>query len=138
MRPSLVLASVLLALAPAVRGAPAADPVLTKGLQVCLTNGIEACVLNLYADRPKLAVEIRDKIVAYTKDLGNVIDTEVVTVQPITRRLTRFYVAIYFARRPLWLRGDRYTGSDQSFFLPLKYSAELDDILPGYITEFPP
>jgi hypothetical protein len=138
MRPSLVLASVLLAFAPVVRGAPAADPVLTKGLQVCLTNGIEACVLTWYADRPKLATETKDKIAGYTKDLGNVIDTEVVTVQPITKRLTRFYVAIYFARRPLWLRVDRYAGSDQSFFLPLKYSIELDDILPGYITEFPP
>ena len=138
MRPFLVLASALLALAPAAHGAPAADPVLTKGLQVCLTNGVETCVMTWYADRPKLATETKDKIAAYTKDLGNVIDAEVVTVQPITKRLTRFYVAIYFARRPLWLRVDRYTGSDQSFFLPLKYSVELDDILPGYITDFPP
>jgi hypothetical protein len=138
MRPFLVLASVLLTLAPAVRGAPAVDPVLTKGLQVCLTNGVEACVWTWYADRPKLAAEIKDKIAALTKDLGNVIDTEVVTVQPLTKRITRFYVAIYFARRPLWLRVDRYAGTDQSFFLPLKFSLEPDDILPGYITEFPP
>lgn len=138
MRPNIVLASLLLTLASAAHGAPAADPVLTKGLQVCLTNGVEACVLNWYADRPKLAAETRDKIAAFTKDLGNVFDTEVVTVQPITKRLTRFYVAIYFTRRPLWLRVDRYTGSDQSFFLPLKYSLDPDDILPGYVTEFPP
>jgi hypothetical protein len=138
MRPLLVLVSAVLALTPMVRGAPAADPVLTKGLQVCVTNGIDACVLTWYADRPALSTQTKEKLAAFTKELGNVIDTEVVTIQPITKRYSRIYVAIYFVRRPLWIRLDRYTSADQSFYLPPRYSLDPDEILPGYITEFPP
>ena len=137
MRRYLVLAFVMLALVPAMRAAPPDDPVLVKGLQAYASNGLEACLWVWYADRPKLAAEIKDKLSAVTRDFGNVIDTEVVAVQPISRRVTRFYVGIYFTRRPLWIRLERYTGSDnKTFFLPLKFSLEADEILPGYIADF--
>jgi hypothetical protein len=45
-------------------------------------------------------------------------------------------VAIYFTRRPLWIRIDRYTVRDRSFYLPFKYSLEADEILPGSLTDF--
>ena len=137
MRRYIVLAFVLLALVPAMRAAPPDDPVLVKGLQAYASNGLEACLWVWYADRPKLAAEIKDKLSAVTRDFGNVIDTEVVAVQPISRRVTRFYLGIYFTRRPLWIRLERYTGSDnKTFFLPLKFSLEADEILPGYIADF--
>jgi hypothetical protein len=81
-------------------------------------------------------VELNAKVCAETKNLGDVIDTEVVAIQTISKRITRYYVAIYFARRPLWIRIDRYTGRDHSFYLPFKYSFEGDDILPGSLTDF--
>jgi hypothetical protein len=137
MRSIILLASVFLMLSPALRAAQTSDPVLTKGLQVYMTNGLEACLWVWYADRPKLAAEMKDKVSAVTKDFGDVIDTEIVAVQPVSKRITRYYVGIYFTRRPLWLRVERYTGSDnKSFYLPLKFSVEADDILPGYLTDF--
>ena len=137
MRSTLLLACVILVLAPALRATQTPDPVLTKGLQVYMTNGLEACLWVWYADRPKLAAEMKDKVSAVTKDFGEVIDTEIVAIQPISKRITRYYVGIYFARRPLWIRVERYTGSDnKSIFLPLKFSLEADDILPGYLIDF--
>ena len=137
MRRYIVLGFALLTLMPAMRAAPPDDPVLIKGLQAYVSNGLEACLWVWYADRPKLAAEIKDKLSAVTAGFGNVIDTEVVAVQPISRRVTRFYVGIYFTRRPLWIRLERYTGSDnKTFFLPLKFSLEADEILPGYIADF--
>lgn len=137
MRSTILLACVILALAPALRAAQTPDPVLTKGLQVYMTNGLEACLWVWYADRPKLAAEMKDKVAAVTKDFGEVIDTEIVAIQPISKRITRYYVGIYFARRPLWMRVERYTGSDNKpILLPLKFSLEADDILPGYLIDF--
>ncbi len=138
MRSSLALLAALLILAPAVRAIPADDPVLAKTLQICESNGIEAAMLNLYADRPAVAAEMKEKVSALAKGLGNVIDTEVIATHPVGKRVIRYYVAVYFARRPLWLRVDRYLGTDKSFFLPLKFSIEPDDILPAYVTDFPP
>lgn len=139
MRPHpVVLLLALLLLPPLARAMPADDPVLAKTLQICKTNGLEAAMLNLYADRPVLAAEMKEKVSAVTKGLGNVIDTEVVATHPIGRRIVRFYVAVYFVRRPLWLRIDRYAGSGEPFFLPLQFSLEPDDILPAYVTEYPP
>ncbi|MDD2765032.1 MAG: hypothetical protein PHE83_13775 [Opitutaceae bacterium] len=108
----------------------------TKGLQACVTNNLEACLGIWYAGYPKLAAEMNAKVSAATKNLGNVIDTEVVATQTISKRVTRYYAAIYFARRPLWIRIERYTSGEGSFYLPLKYSFEPDEILPGYLTDF--
>ena len=137
MRSTLLLVSVILTLAPALRATQTPDPVLTKGLQVYMINGLEACLWVWYADRPKLAAEMKDKVSAVTKDFGEVIDTEIVAIQPISKRIIRYYVGIYFARRPLWIRVERYTGSDnKAIYLPLKFSLEADDILPGYLIDF--
>ncbi len=135
--PPAVLLAVLL-LAPAVRAVPVNEPVRAKTLQICQTSGLEAALLNLYADRPVLAADLKEKVAALTKGLGAVIDTEVIATHPIGKRLVRFYVAVYFVRRPLWLRIDRYAGRDDPVFLPPRYSLDPDEILPGYLTEFPP
>jgi hypothetical protein len=76
------------------------------------------------------------KLSSATKNLGFVIDTEVVAIQTISKRVTRYYVAINFARRPLWIRIERYMGNDKASYLPLKFSLEPDDFLPGYLTDF--
>jgi len=59
-----------------------------------------------------------------------------VAIQTVSKRVVRYYVAVYYSRSPLWLRIERYTGERSSFFLPLRFSVDPDRILPGYITEF--
>lgn len=131
-----VVALVLLLVSP-LRAAQPPDPVLTEGLRAWTANGMDAALRTWYADRPQLGFEMKEKLLPVTKDLGDVVDTEVVAIQTISKRVTRYYVAIYFTRCPLWLRVERYAGDKQSFFLPLRYSIDPDRILPGYLTEFP-
>ena len=136
---TLLLVSLVFTLTPALRPAQAVDPVLANGLQTAVSNGLEACLEIWYAGRPghpEMNVQMNAKICADTKSLGEIFDTEVVSVQTISKRVTRYYVAIYFARRPLWIRIERYTVRDRSFYLPFKYSFEADEILPGVLTDF--
>jgi hypothetical protein len=135
----MLLVSIVLTLAPSLRPAQPVDPVLANGLQACVTNGLQACLEVWYAGRPghpEMNGEMNAKVCAETKNLGEVFDTEVVAIQTISKRITRYYVAIYFTRRPLWIRIDRYTVRDRSFYLPFKYSLEADDFLPGSLTDF--
>ena len=80
--------------------------------------------------------ELNAKVSAETKNLGEIFDTEVVATQTLSKRVTRYYLVIYFTRRPLWIRIDRYAGRDRAYFLPFKYSLDSDAILPGVITDF--
>ena len=132
---ALLVAFALAALAPA-RAASAPDPTLTEGLRATVANGLEAGLRTWYANRLWLAQEMREKLTPATRDLGNIIDTELIAVQPVSKRVTRYYVAIYFTRCPLWLRVERYASQEQSFYLPLRFSTNPDEILPGFITEF--
>ena len=79
---------------------------------------------------------MREQLFKITRNLGSIIDTEIVAVQPVSKRVVRYYVAIYFSRCPLWLRAERYQNEDRAFYLPLRISTNPDEILPGYITEF--
>ncbi len=137
MRSLLVLVVVFSLAAPAaVRAAQAPDPLLVQGLQTCVANGIESGVRVWYPDRPEIGAEMSATLSATVARLGSSIDYEIVATQPISKRVTRYYVALYFARSPVWIRIDRYQNADKSFFFPLKCSTNPDDILPGYVTEF--
>lgn len=141
MRALLALFSALCLLASAAPAARAATPqvpdrVLVEGLDAALPNGLEAMLRIWYADRPALALEMRDKLYPLTRTLGTVIDTEIVAIQPVSKRVTRYYVAIYFSRCPVWMRVERYANNETAFYLPLRFSTNPDEIMPGYITEF--
>ena len=124
------------ALTSALPAAQSPDPILVEGLQTFSTNGIEAGLRVWYSDRPELGAEMRELLFKSTRNLGSIIDTEIVAVQLVSKRVTRYYVAIYFTRCPLWLRVERYQNQDRAFYLPLRVSTNPDEILPGYITEF--
>lgn len=140
MRPFLLLllSCCIAGLASSARAAQTPDPVLLEGLRAWDVNGLEAGLHVWYADRPTVGFEMKEKLLPVIKDLGEVIDTEVVAIQTISKRVTRYYVAVYFERCPLWLRVERYAGEKRTFYLPLRYSIDPDRILPGYLTEFPP
>ncbi len=131
----LLLSLVVLAFAP-LRAAQPPDPVLIQGLETFVTNGIEAGLRVWYSDRPEVGAEMREQLLKATRSLGPIIDSEIVAVQPISKRVKRYYVAIYFHRCPLWLRVERYENGDRAFYLPLRFSTNPDEVLPGYITEF--
>lgn len=136
MRTLLALASLFLATATFSRAASAPDPVLTAGLKAAVTNGLEAGLRTWYSNRLWLADEMRERLFPTTRALGAIIDTEIVAVQPVSKRVTRYYVAIYFERCPVWFRVERYANQDQAFYLPLRFSLNADEIMPGFITEF--
>lgn len=114
------------------------DPILLNGLQAWLDNGVDAGLRTLYSDRPALAFEMKEKLQPFIRELGDVIDTEVIAIQTVSKRVTRYYVAVYFTRAPLWLRIERYASEKTSFYFPLRFSTDPDRILPGYLTEFQP
>ena len=136
MRLLAVALAVLLLSASSLRAAQTPDSVLLEGLRASQANGIEAVLRVWYVDRTGLELEMKEKLLAATRGLGSIIDTEVVAIQPISKRVTRYYVAIYFTRCPLWLRIERYANHEKAFYLPLRFSTNPDDIMPGYITEF--
>lgn len=136
MRYLMMLCSVSLLFALPARAASTPDPVLVKGLNAYVANGPEACLAIWYSTQPRLAAEMGAKLAAATKDLGAAFDTDVVAIQTVSRRVTRYYLAVYFPRRPLWIRIERYAGRDQVYYLPLRLSFDPDDILPGYLTDF--
>ena len=136
MRTLALLLTIVAVVTPITYAAKAPDPVLVNGLQTFVSNGIEAGLRVWYSDRPELGAEMREQLFKATRSMGAIIDTEIVAVQPVSKRVTRYYVAIYFSRAPLWLRVERYQNEDRAFYLPLRHSTNPDEILPGYLTEF--
>ncbi len=132
----LLLVSFLLVSLLPLRAAQAPDLVLTEGLQAAVSNGLDATLRTWFSNRLWLAQEMREKLDPVTRHLGDIIDTEIIAVQPVSKRVTRYYVAIYFTRCPLWLRVERYANREQAFYLPLRFSTNADEILPGFVTEF--
>jgi hypothetical protein len=136
MRSLSLLFVVCLILRISASAAEVADPALVNGLNAWSQNGVEAGLRTWYSNRPELEFEMKEKLLLATQDLGTVIDTEVVAIQRISTRVTRYYVAVYFTRTPLWLMVERYASDQTAFYLPLKFSTDPDRILPGYLTEF--
>lgn len=131
MRLTLLFLALTLVSAPAVRAARNLDPVLAEGLHAYIANGPAACLAIWYTSDPHLAAVMGDRLTQATRHLGVAFDAEVVAEHTLSRRVTRYYVAVYFPRRPLWIRIDRYDGPDQAVYLPLKCSLNPDDILPA-------
>lgn len=136
MRSLFALATVFLAALCPLKAAQPADPTLLKGLAAWVENGADAGLRTWYSDRPALAFQMKEKLLPAISDLGTAIDSEVVAIQPISQRVTRYYVVVYFTHAPLWMRVERYASDITAFYLPLKFSLDPDRILPGYITEF--
>lgn len=135
MRLFLLLGLLVLPFMSAAGAAELDDALLQDGLKAALPNGIEAAVRVWYADRPALVAELRERLQPVTRTLGTVIDTEIVAVQAVSKRVTRYYIAIYYTHCPVWLRIDRYANGEKTSFLPLRFSISPDDILPAYVTE---
>ena len=114
------------------------DPVLMNGLKAWIANGSDAGLHVWYADNPELSFSMKEKVRSVVRDMGAAFDTEVIAIQPVSKRVTRYYVAVYYDSGPLWIRIERYVSDKRASYLPVRFSSDPDRILPGYITEFQP
>jgi phosphotransferase system glucose/maltose/N-acetylglucosamine-specific IIC component len=102
------------------------------GLKAFQANGIDALLNTWYdskADLDKIA-GIRSRFIKITQDLGQVIDTQVFAPHNLGSHVQKLYGAIYFEKRPLWVRAEYYAIAGRSGLLTLEFSLSPDDILP--------
>lgn len=107
-------------------------PTFEAGLKAFQTNGASALLGTWYpnkSDTPQVEA-IREKLTKATRDLGEVLDTQVFAPYNLGRHVQRLYGVIYFAKRPLWIRAEYYEIGGNSGFISLEYSFAADDILP--------
>lgn len=112
----------------------AADNLATfrAGLQAYQANGPDALLASWYnpgADADKIA-KAREQLLAITRNLGAVVETEVFAPKNLGSKIQRIYGVIYFEQRPLWLRAEFYTIGGRSGILSLEFSTHSEDILP--------
>jgi hypothetical protein len=102
------------------------------GLKAFQANGADALLRAWYpdSDDPARIEAIRDKLAKTTRNLGEVVDTQVFAPYKLGKHVERLYGVIYFARRPLWIRAEYYSIGGHRGFISLEYSFSADDILP--------
>lgn len=106
--------------------------VFDQGLKAFQTNGADALLRTWYPDSNDASrVEtIRENLTKITRNLGEVVDTQVFAPYDLGKHVQRLYGVIYFARRPLWIRAEYYAIGGHRGFISLEYSLSADDILP--------
>lgn len=127
----LFLFALFIAPLPSAVAMGSSDATLDAGLKACEVNGIRPCLRIWYPDHPDWVNRFDDGIRDKTRGLGDIIGTEVVTSQPLSSRVVRYYIVIYYEQAPLWLRIDRYTVGIKLRYLPLNFSLQPEDILPA-------
>lgn len=125
------LVLVFVTLAPAALTAVETDTVLLSGLRACDVNDLRTCIRTWYAHDPKLNEQVQNQLEKVSAGLGDILGTEIVSARDLSKRVRRYYIAVYFDKHPLWLRVDRYnTNGVVQITLPLKYSLAAGEILP--------
>ena len=126
----LLLLFLLLAATPLARAADGVS-LFRAGLQAYQANGPDA-FLNTWYGRGEeaLIAKIKQRLLAETANLGEVVDTEVFAPRDLGRHVQRLYGVIYFRKRPLWLRAEYYSIDGRSGLIGLEFSRSADDILP--------
>lgn len=106
--------------------------VFEAGLKAFQVNGPDALLATWYPNRDESdhVDALREKISKTTRNLGEVMDTQVFAPYSLGRHVQRLYGVIYFAKRPLWIRAEYYAIGGKSGFISLEYSFNADDILP--------
>lgn len=129
MRKLLVLAACLLACRAFCADGVA---VFQAGLQAFQESGPDALLSTWYsgADNADKIAKIRESLTATVRGLGRPIEVEVFAPRDLGSRVQRLYGAIYFEKRPLWLRADYYSVGGRSGFISLEFSIVPDQILP--------
>src|SRR4051812_24538127 len=98
----LLLVTLGFALGSILRAAPAPDATFANGLDAFVSNGLEAGLRTWYPDRPAAAASANEALLVATRNLGEITGTEVFAVQTVSKRVTRYYVALYFTLAPVW------------------------------------
>ena len=64
------------------------------------------------------------------RDLGILLDHEIIARTPITTRLNRFTIALHFENGPLFMSIDAYQSTQRQLYLRPRFSREITDLLP--------
>lgn len=131
----LLLGLFLAVLWPATRAAAQTDVTLATGLQACNVNDLRTCIRTWYAHDPVYTAQLQTQLDKATQQLGDIVGSEIVQTRDLGKRVRRYYIALYYQVRPLWLRVDRYNSDGvRQITLPLKYSVMAEEILPRELT----
>lgn len=99
------------------------------------SNGPGPFARALFDPNPGAARQLETQLSPLVANAGGYIGYEVLSHKPLTRRIDRNIVAIYYEKGPVFLRIDSYRSSDQRIFLPAFVSNDADKVLPAEMLE---
>lgn len=106
------------------------EPDLNFAFSQLKSNGPVPFARALYEADQDAADELVSRLVPMTKHVGEFTGFEIVSRKFLTKRIERVVVAIYFERRPVYLRVDYYETAKGRVCLPAAVSREAADVLP--------
>ena len=129
--PRLRLLAALLTLLASSIVARGDEPDFKFALDQLSANGSLPFTKKLFAHDLALAQKAAsdlDRLIS--RDLGILLDHEVIARTPITTRLSRVTIALHFENGPLFMSIDAYQSAQRSLYLRPRFSRELADLMP--------
>lgn len=94
------------------------------------SNGLMPFAKLLYAGDQKNSQQLVDQLGPLVQSAGDFNSFELLGRRPLTKRVERLVIAIYFDNFPVYMRIDFYENTKGRICLPAKFSREAADILP--------
>lgn len=99
------------------------------------SNGPGPFARALFDPNPAAAHRLETQLTPLVANDGGFIGYEVLSRKPLTSRIDRIVVAIYYEKGPVFLRIDSYRSSEGRIFLPALVSDDADKVLPAETLE---
>ncbi len=99
------------------------------------SNGAGPFARALFVSNPTAAQQLETQLGPLVSNGGGYIGYDVLSRKPLTSRIDRYIVAIYYEKYPVFLRIDSYRSSEGRLFLPAIVSLDADKILPAETLE---
>ena len=125
--PAIVL---LLALAVARMPAQNVETDLSFAVSQLVGNGPVPFARALYPVDDDSYRQLADRLTAITRDAGAAIGFEILSRRLIAQKVERIVIALYYEKRPVYLRVDSYSSPKGRIFLPALVSREAIDVIP--------
>ena len=93
-------------------------------------NGLTPFAKMLYPGDQKNSQLLVDQLGPLVQSGGEFIGFELLSRRPLTKRVERLVIAIYFENFPVYMRIDYYENTKGRICLPAKFSKEAAEILP--------
>lgn len=93
-------------------------------------NGLTPFAKLLYSGDQKNSQLLVDQLGPLVQPAGEFIGFELLSRRPLTKRVERLLIAIYFDNFPVYMRIDYYENTKGRICLPAKFSKDAAEILP--------